>query len=380
MKNWGRAISLILALAVLLKLIYVMIFFAPSYSQINWDHELKWYESAETQHDLNRLIIRNDGGFYEGIAKDGYPKLTLEHRYDGDPLRLEQGKFAFFPLVPSIIDKMMSFVGLTFEQAANIYALIISLLLFVLFYLFALNWLESKRQALYATMLLMVFPFHFYFSALYTEATFLLLLIGAFYSIRTHNFALFVVSIVLLPLVRVNGILMALPIILFLLEQNGGLKLNTKYLLFGGITCVIMFMSFLILTGYFNMLTGDYFAFNTVQKYWGKEFTFPFSTLGDNIATNPLQTGYTIFFILLAIWGVNKMPWSFNMLIWISLLLPLTAGSVQSMPRYISVIFPFFLLLGKRIPEKFTIPSIVALAALHLWSFTYWIVGSPLSY
>jgi hypothetical protein len=68
------------------------------------------------------------------------------------------------------------------------------------------------------------------------------------------------------------------------------------------------------------------------------------------------------------------------LLIWTGLLLPLFSGSVASMPRFISVIFPFTILFGDWLHSfKYKYYMLGLLFFLQLFVFYFWLTRHPFS-
>ncbi len=181
-----------------------------------------------------------------------------------------------------------------------------------------------------------------------------------------------------------------LPLYLYMLEDSGILngksvdfsKLFGRQNLLRTISFITGPMAFLLYCMYQHQMTGYYFAFSIAQAGWYREFMFPllsFFRRGD-FATQ-FNSVYTIIVILIFGFSWKKFPLSLNVFIWISLLFPLFSGSVTSMQRFISVIFPFSMILGE---WTFSLRNrnllLVSLLALQLFAFHFWLVGSPFSY
>ena len=87
-----------------------------------------------------------------------------------------------------------------------------------------------------------------------------------------------------------------------------------------------------------------------------------------------------LLFFFIAFFYRKQFSLSFNLIIWISLLLPLSAGTPVAMTRYISVIFPLFFIYTnwmKDLRNKwvvFTLGFVV-----QLWTFYYWLISDPFS-
>jgi hypothetical protein len=128
--------------------------------------------------------------------------------------------------------------------------------------------------------------------------------------------------------------------------------------------------------------TNEFFAFSIAQQGWYRDFMFPllaFFRQGD-VATQ-FNSFYAIAFILLAIYAWKKLPLSLNILIWFGLLLPLTSGSVLSIQRFISVIFPFTILIGRWIyNHKYKYLALMILFGLQLFTYYFWLAEHPLSF
>lgn len=129
--------------------------------------------------------------------------------------------------------------------------------------------------------------------------------------------------------------------------------------------------------------TGFYNAFSIAQKGWEKKLTFPFFSLFSRSGiANIFHSSYTIVAMIFAIFAWRKLPISMNILVWISILLPLSGGSVISMARYISVIFPLFFVLGDMLYKlkKARYIILIALYILHMYSLSGFISNHILCY
>jgi hypothetical protein len=130
-------------------------------------------------------------------------------------------------------------------------------------------------------------------------------------------------------------------------------------------------------------MTGDFFAYKTAQAGWCRETVFPWvPILRCSNWMDYFRTFYLFFFIAVSLIQIRKIPLSFTLLIWISLLLPIIANRITD-PRYISVIFVFPMIFGKMMDRWNYYVRIVILLLLfsaQLWSFYFWIIGSEFSY
>jgi hypothetical protein len=347
--------------------------------------------NAFSFHEYKNMIARNDTGWYKKIADNWYPKVNeiKELGFVSDK-ELIQSPWAFFPLYPAINRVMMKVFNVPFLNSATYWSIIFSTLAFIGFFIFCHNYLKDAKKALFCTLLFMVFPTHYYFSMMYTEAPFFTFLIFSFIAIQTRKF--YWVPLLLIPLVllRSYGVIALIPLYLYYLETENMLswkKIDFKKIFSKGnigrsmifITGPLTFIAYLL---YQKYMTGEYFAFSIAQVGWYKEFTWPHRAIFRLNDMNSTVNRYiTLLAMVYALWIARKLPLSLNILIWTSLLLPLTAGSTQSMGRYISIIYPFTLMLGLSIYRyKIRYPALVILLGLQLYLFSFWIEGHKLSF
>ena len=144
-------------------------------------------------------FARFDTGYYESIAWGGYA-----------PLAGGRSNIAYFPVYPML----MRLVGRLFgRQHAHYYiaGIAVSWVCFILamIALYHLARLDlPRRRAERAVLLTAIFPFAFFFGVAYSESTFLLFTVLAFYLFRTRRWMLGGMCGALATATRVPGILM----------------------------------------------------------------------------------------------------------------------------------------------------------------------------
>ena len=149
-------------------------------------------------------LARYDSGWYYQIARYGYEGGAGGYVPGG------RSSIGFFPAYPLL----MRFVGRAIGRTpADFYigGLIVSWAAFVaaMIGVYALARLDlPPKRAERATLLAAVFPFAFFFGAVYSEALFLASAVGCFYFFRTKRWILGGVCGALATATRVNGILM----------------------------------------------------------------------------------------------------------------------------------------------------------------------------
>jgi hypothetical protein len=334
-------------------------------------------------------VRKYDAYWYEKIANNGYPqvkdKKDLGYANEKD---FKQSEWAFFPFYPKLIQGMKAF-GMSYNSAAFFLSLLFSFLSLAGMYWFGLIFFKEEKKALFSTLLLFCFPFSFYFSMFYTEALFFTFLIFSFIAIHYKKHLILSLLIIPLILLRPNGLVLLFPLFLYFMEQNNLLNkwtvnwrelFSKKKLIFAS-AFVTGPIAFGLYCFYQYKMTGFPFAFSIAQAGWYREFMFPllaFFRKGD-LATQ-FNSIYTILAILYAISIRKRLPLSLNTLIWISLILPLCSGSVTSMTRFLSLIFPIFLIMSSQLFSfKYKYAALLLILALHLLSYSTWVLNMVIS-
>jgi hypothetical protein len=189
-------------------------------------------------------------------------------------------------------------------------------------------------------------------------------------------------------LARPNGLLVFIPLFLYFVEQRYSLDFKQwKKHKWKDYLPVLSFLTapiVLILYGfYLKEMTGDFFAWKTAQIGWCRWTTAPWQPFLDSGSWQDyVKIIYLLAFIGAAIAFAKKLPLSLNLLIWISLLAPLFYNTMTS-PRYISVIFVFFMLFGSvlaRLRNRWNIAIVIVLLLIQLWTFSFWLIADELSF
>jgi len=301
---------------------------------------------------------RWDSGFYIRIVDEGYQFIPGQ-----------QSSVAFFPMYPLLVSFLSPLVG---TLAAGVLVSNASLL-GALIFLYRLTELEFDAATAGRTIFyIAAFPTAFFFSAVYTESTFLLLTVGTMYFARRRMWAWAALFGVMCASSRIVGVVIWGVVGLEWLRSHGWtltairkreawlnlLKaLRTDWLNLA-IICLIPLglISYMVfLQAQFN----DPIAFSTTQSAWGREMLGPWV-----IVTRDLQAlsegnflrgeiwwhtllDLTAYFgvlaLSIAIW--RRLGASYALYCIISIIIPSTSGT-GSISRYALVIFPVFMMLG----------------------------------
>jgi len=373
----GKRICYIFLLTIGLKISYFL-FFKICYSNLEDARKDGW------ERNLITLFSNHDSGWYERIAKDGYPRIAPSGDIgSSEGKQFHQTEWAFFPVYPLTVRAVMWISGADFTHAAFPLAILYCFLCFVAFYFLNIKVLNaSEERAFFRTFVFALLPFNYYFSMNYTEALFFILMAFSFIAIKENK--LWLLSLLLIPLaiVRANGLVICIPLYFYFLETRGRslFKMDKATFLssFYFITAPLAFAAYCL---YQKQMTGMYFAFSAAQAGWYRQTMWPFLSLfrsGD--LASQFNSIYVLLYVMVIILFRKKFPLSLNLLLWVSILLPLSSGSVGSIQRFLIVVFPFTILICDAI-ERINYRKIVwpALFVLHLVTFYLWIVSHPLS-
>ena len=305
-------------------------------------------------------FARFDSGWYYQIAAHGYRFV------EGGPSAGigKPGKIAFFPLYPLL----MRYVGrLLGNTAADVYlgGILVSWLSFVaamvaLFFLARRH--LPRREAERAVLLTAVFPFAFFFGAVYTEALFLLLTILTFYAFESRRWLLGGIVGALATATRANGILM-LPALAWIAYRRAEPTSRDRVMALVGLLLVVGGVGVYSLYVY-QLSGGNPLEWVTTIQRWGYNpggapwiaparligqlATRPYGYLtGDPMA--PYDTLHGVTVLLFA--AMTPLVWrhidaAYGLFMLLNLLLPLSAGVFEGVGRYCSVLFPAFMWLA----------------------------------
>lgn len=287
-----------------------------------------------------------DGEHYLSIAMYGYKSL-------------EQAFFPLYPLLISFFAKPISGDFISLLVNSTLVGLLVSNITFCLSLLFIYKLLVldfSKKIALLTIVIILVFPTSFYFGAFYNESLFLFLSVLCFYFARKRIWLFSAVFGVMASSTRVFGFLL-LPALLFevVIQRE---KLSKWFWIMLIPLGLISYMYY----QYINF--GDPFAFYNLQTVVGEQhqkgivllpqvyFRYMKMLLTVDI-NNPIYqtiilefiTGVS-FFILPIIGFLKKIRSSYIFYALVGFILPTVQGSFSSLPRYVIVFFPSFLILA----------------------------------
>lgn len=373
----------IIAFGLLLKLLYVGTAFV-------YESHNEGFKFDHSQEGIISLFKRHDSYWYEKIHNNGYPEVNSKKDlgwHDGP--HYYQTSWGFMPGYPLLTKITSSILNTGFDESAFWLAIIFSILTFILFYWLASLWFNEPSNAFYATLLFMACPFQYYFSMMYTEAIFASFLLGSFLAITYKRFLVLAVLTGFMSIIRANGIIMLLPLAVYIIEMNNSsLKelLSTRRIpkqsIIQACSFLIPITCFAIYCWFQFEKTGFYNAYSIAQQGgWYREIMFPLAGLfrrGDFVSQ--FNSWFATVFMIIAFVSWKKLSLSYNLIVWLNILLPLSAGTSTAMTRYTTILFPLFLIFGfwlKGFKWKYALIPILVL--VQLYCFTFWLVSDAFS-
>ncbi len=353
--------------------------------------------------------LRNwDGLWYRLIALEGYAGGT------------QSAKAAFWPLLPGIMRGGSELTGWTPESVGYLVANLAFLgALLILYRLILLDFGDAvlARRTLWA---LALFPTALFFSAVYTESLFLFLSVAALYLWRRDMFWLAGLVGVGAALSRSGGVFLILPFLALLWDRH---RTDWRGYWPGIIPAFFPALGPALFGALLHQEQGNWRAFIDVQEQWNRYSALPWETLRCAMSTchtlggepdgvswgwlttlvndpswatitsndwrvsvansDVLELAVTVLFLILALLGLKLLPlyqtvWVLPALI-IPLLQPSEVHALMSMPRFVLVLFPLFIILARLLrPRALRIPWFIVSTTLLVllsvqFALWYWV-------
>ncbi len=307
---------------------------------------------------LGKGLSHWDGKWYLQIATEGYNLKSV----------------AFFPLYPLLI-KALTSLGLAPQLAGLLISNVAFLLLLLIFErLISLDY--DSSVALRSCWYLSLFPTSFYFSVLYTEALFLLLVLWAFYLMRTNQWVLASVVAMFASLTRSLGVLLIFPLLWeyyqaqFRTSSDRSLpkhyQILSCLLIPAGLGCYML---------YLQLVFGNPLAFLEAQRFWKRSFDWPWNsiyhaTLKITEGNNFWNLTFTIFAMVMLVIAYRQLRPSYTLYMLFGLIMPLFSPAYHSpllsMPRFTLVLFPSFLVLARLVKREQTHWTLLSISSVLL--------------
>jgi hypothetical protein len=314
---------------------------------------------------------RWDSGWFNNIAQSGYTNVPQESG---------QTDVAFFPLYPLLMRVVGAVVGDTYLAGMIISNVAFLLALIVLYRL--VSDLHNPEIAKRSVILLAVFPFAFHYSAVYSEALFLLAVVCAFYFGEKRRWLLASLCAAIAGATRTVGAITVLGLLVLYLEQIRfdvrKLRLDILWLPLG-LLGIGGYMAFLWLR------FGDPLVFATAQYVegwkagidWGlatrvlRDAMSPRRWIAGQIPGRELFDLLTFFGALgLSLVGVILERPRLAYGVWALVMTLASFSGWVDMTRLVIVIFPLFILVALALKRDALFNAVVYVSTLLLALFT----------
>jgi hypothetical protein len=332
---------------------------------------------------------RWDALWYSSIAENGY-------QYAGER---EATNVGFFPLFAVINGVIMRVTGLPVEVSGAIVATLITFIACLALYKLTIGETDDPGTARRAVLYLIAFPAAYYLAIGYSEALYLLCVLGAFYFARRGQWWWSGVIAFLAGLTRLHGALLIAPLGYEWLRQSlardaGEVRPPRASVLavLGAPLGVLAFNLYLNAT--FGQPAGYFSPYFQIQTLFFKGLraeafpTFPGTTLANYLfgflngvpSTESIAVmAATIFLLIMTVEVWARLPRVYGVYMLTVLLFSLVGGDLISMPRFVAPMFPAFIALaqiGQRewADRLILIPSLLLQGMLALlFTKGYWI-------
>jgi hypothetical protein len=329
-------------------------------------------------------FARYDSGHFEGIAWSGYR-----------PTPGGRSNIAFFPVYPLMMRAVARLFG---RQHAIFYisGIAVSWTCFVLamvalYYLARLDLPPPDAER--AVLLTMIFPFSFFYGLVYSESTFLLFAVLAFYLFRTRRWLLGGICGAVATATRVPGILL-LPPLAWLAWQQARPVRGDRVAAATGL--VLAASGFAAYCAYVYRLTGDPLEWMATLQRWGyhpggSPWTTPIG-LVRRLATEPYRylttehmavydTLYGVTGVLFAlaipfVW--RRFGAAYGLFMLLNLWLPLSSGALEGIGRYCSVLFPCFIWLASLRSQTLFTALVIGFSMFYTLGLALFVTIHPL--
>jgi hypothetical protein len=352
-------------------------------------------------------FARHDSGWYYQIARYGYTGGASAYVPGG------RSGIAFFPAYPLL----MSYVGRALgRQPSDLYfgGLIVSWVAFALALVAIYNLARldlPASRARRAALLTAIFPFAFYFGAVYTEALFLAAVAWCVYFFRARRWIAGGLCGALATATRVNGILMwpalawivwqafrpaadrrapdrasELPatagVVSHAVAQDAAHR-STGDRMRAAIGLLLVPAGIGAYSLFIYRLTGNPLEWAATIQRWGYYpggspinvfaglgaalLTHPYAFLaGERMAPYDTLNGLAAFAAVVSVPFVwRRFGTAYGLFMTANLWLPLSSGQVEGLGRYVAVLFPLFIWLAGIRSRRVSTALIVAFAMLY---------------
>ena len=329
-------------------------------------------------------FARYDGGWYEGIARNGYAYAAGG-----------RSNIAYFPVYPML----MRYVGRQFGRyhaAFYFGGIVVSwtayvLAMIALYYLARLDLDHDRAER--AVLLISIFPFAFFFGMIYSESTYLLFAVLAFLWFRMRWWIPAGIAASIAIATRTPALMMwpSLAWIAWRTAQPTGRDRAMAV-----VALVLAVSGFAWYSFYIYQESGNPFEWAATLQRWnykvgGAPWRAPIDLVW-TLAIHPYAfiagTRMGLYDTLYGVTGVAfllavpfvwlRLGAAYGLFVLLNLLVPLSSGVFEGVGRYCSVLFPVFIWLASRPSQFFGTLTIVVFAMFYTLALALFTTLHPL--
>ena len=364
--NW-RAVATIVAAVVAIRLAVLGVGFLAT---VTVDTAIPEHRQP-TEAALQELPNRWDTGWYISIASRGYT-----YRGTGE---IKNHNVAFFPAYPLSVGTVARVLRIPRTPAAWAWVgVVLSILACAAasLYLYRLATPYGTDVASVAVALVAAYPFALFFGAVYTESFFLLGCTAALWCASQQRMLGTLLWGVFTGLVRPNGFLLALPVLVMAManaRRDAAPRLRLQWVSAAG-----PLIGHGLYAAYLWSISGDPFLWVSAQKGWGRAY-LGLTGAAVDVANAVSQLGFVGFVahrpydaanalagvlaVSLVIPVFRRFGLALALFVALNLIPPIMVGGLISLGRFTSVLFPMHLWLASATPPSWR-PALVAIFAV----------------
>lgn len=361
-----RALAPFLLSRLLLILIFALVPLVAQVPTAQWgrdDSIVIKVNGHAVQEGLAHVALGNDAGWYLSIAQHGYEQRPFSATH--------QANWAFFPLHPLLWRAVAALTG-EWLWSGVLLANVLTLAGWSMLWSLTHKLTNSNTMADNAVMFAAFWPSSHFMLLPQTEALFFACITFAFLAAYADRWWLAGIAGLLAGATRFNGLFLGPSLAARWLQGERKPGDLLKLLLIGA--GLIAFMAHLW------SITGNPFAFKDIQSAWGRTLVGPWKPLLDYV-NHPLKVispwNPKLLHFLIAILGLTsaitcwRQHW-YGMAIFtaITILVPLSTGTLMSMTRYVGVAPGVYLALAvwserdRRMGQLFLVVFAIAMTLL----------------
>jgi len=326
-----------------------------------------YYHTILKQSDpVNGVWAHFDGVHYLKLAEAGYVDI---------------GTQAFFPVYPILIHVVHDLTGLSYLVSGRVISYI-SLVLAATLIMYLVEVRSWK-----VVIALLFFPTSFFLAGVYTESLFLFETLLFFLLIRKKQFFMAAIVAGIASGTRIVGSMLMISLLVELVQTKQKLQVKHFFYLLISVTGLLSYMYFLWKE------FKDPIMFIHVQSMFASgrsngeiiflpQLIYRYMHMFTTVYPYSLVLGRAIFefviygifiYLLWKIW--KKIPYSWSIYVFTSMMLPALSGTLSSIPRYLIVVIPLMVSALRPIPSKVIVVYILISGAFCLYLLSLFSAG-----